>query len=902
MSSDRTSDPERQREGMKIMGQKSFGMDLTTIDQVDHYHWLHQELLQLVKSDYGIFDFIEKSFLDGLWFWDLQNPEHEWMSESFWTTLGYDPSTRKHLASEWQDIINQDDLKLATENFQKHCADPSHPYDQLVTYRHKTGKTLWIRCRGMAIRDEDGTPVRMLGAHVNVTELKEQGEKQALAEQEKTQRLFFEKQALILRELECAANIGTWEIGTQKQAVTWSLQTARIHEVPDDYLPDLESGLSFYKEGESRRAITEAVGKGMEDGTPWDLELELVTAKGRQIWVRTLGRPEMTDGVCIRLFGVFQDITDTKSLKTQLDEKNELERALSLNQNIRAELQRFKDTLDRTLDCVFIMDAKTFRFIYVNQGACAQLSYSSSELLKMHAYDIKPHYNTHGKFYKLVAPLLNNQAPRLQFQTLHRHRDGFDIPVEIALQLIAFEGSEPRFVAIVRDVTEQLRQQQKIEHLAYYDSLTNLPNRWSVRQKIETSMNMCLQEGTFSALLLMDLDNFKAVNDTLGHRAGDELLCEIATRLAQILEERDSVSRLGGDEFLMVLDHLSANPDTALSQARDVGDQILASVAKPLEAFGSAKDISTSVGIVLYQDANIPSSELMRMADIAMYDAKKSGKNCLSIFDKQMQQNLLAEEKLTVELREALSRESEIVPWLQPKVNEHGRFIGFEALVRWEHPVHGVMSPGQFITLAEGNNMIVALGDQVLLKSCEFMSALYAEFSISDLSIAVNVSQKQLSMPDFPDKVESILSKTGLPGPMLKLEITESVIAENIEQSIERMERLRRLGTQFSLDDFGTGFSSLSYLRQLPIDEVKIDRSFVESLLMDEEGYAMVRSILHMANSLNLSVVAEGIERDEQWQKLKELGCKAFQGYLFSRPMSLQESWEVIQKMVLNEV
>jgi EAL domain-containing protein (putative c-di-GMP-specific phosphodiesterase class I) len=292
----------------------------------------------------------------------------------------------------------------------------------------------------------------------------------------------------------------------------------------------------------------------------------------------------------------------------------------------------------------------------------------------------------------------------------------------------------------------------------------------------------------------------------------------------------------------------------------------------------------------------------MRMADIAIYDAKKSGKNCMSVFDDEMQLNLLAEEKLIVELREALLGEKEIVPWLQPKVNENGHVTGFEALVRWQHPEHGVMTPGQFIALAEGNNLIVALGDQVLLKSCEFMSALRDEFSVNDLSIAVNVSQKQLAMPDFPDKVKAVLTKTGLPAHVLMLEITESVIAENIQESIERMERLGRIGVQFSLDDFGTGYSSLSYLRELPINEVKIDRSFVESLLMDEEGYAMVRSILHMANSLNLSVVAEGIERDEQWQTLKALGCKAFQGYLFSRPKSLQDTRDAIQQRGFNEV
>jgi len=575
---------------------------------------------------------------------------------------------------------------------------------------------------------------------------------------------------------------------------------------------------------------------------------------------------------------------------------------ISESEDAKVELQRFKDTLDKTADCVFMFDVDMLRFIYVNQGACDQLGYAASELLEMHPFDIEPHYNTPDKLRELVAPLLGGDVSNLRFQTFHRGADGHDIPVDITLQLIVCEGKEPRFVAIVRDITQQVRQQQQIEHLAYYDSLTNLPNRRSVHEKIDASMNACSKEGTFGAVLLMDLDDFKIVNDTWGHRAGDDLLCEVAAQLSQTLEVGDFVSRLGGDEFLIIIDHLSSDSDAALRRVNDVTDRIMASVAKPIEALSGLKHLSISVGVVLYRDARVSASELMRMADIAMYDAKKSGKNCMSVFDDEMQLNLLAEEKLIVELREALLGEKEIVPWLQPKVNENGHVTGFEALVRWQHPEHGVMTPGQFIALAEGNNLIVALGDQVLLKSCEFMSALRDEFSVNDLSIAVNVSQKQLAMPDFPDKVKAVLTKTGLPAHVLMLEITESVIAENIQESIERMERLGRIGVQFSLDDFGTGYSSLSYLRELPINEVKIDRSFVESLLMDEEGYAMVRSILHMANSLNLSVVAEGIERDEEWQTLKALGCKAFQGYLFSRPKSLQDTRDAIQQRGFNEV
>ncbi|WP_084407386.1 PAS domain-containing protein [Aestuariibacter salexigens] len=279
-------------------------------------HRLYLELRELLRSDDRIFDFIEHSSLDGLWFWDLENPEHEWMSAKFWTTLGYDPSSKQHLASEWQEIINQDDLKLAVENFEKHCADPTYPYDQIVRYTHSSGRTVWIRCRGMAIRDENGKPIRMLGAHTDVSALKEQELERV--DKETQQKLAFKKQALLLDDLERTANIGTWEVDLIAQTVTWSPETKRIHEVPNDYQPTLETGINFYKEGESRRRITEAVELGISNGTPWDLELELVTATGREIWVRALGKPEFVDGECVRLFGVFQDISRQKEVEHQL--------------------------------------------------------------------------------------------------------------------------------------------------------------------------------------------------------------------------------------------------------------------------------------------------------------------------------------------------------------------------------------------------------------------------------------------------------------------------------------------------------------------------------------------------------------------------------------------------------
>ena len=563
------------------------------------------------------------------------------------------------------------------------------------------------------------------------------------------------------------------------------------------------------------------------------------------------------------LVAALQDITDSEAAR------------LSLN--------RFRKTLDSTLDCVFMFDAQTLQFFYVNQGAVDQLGYTTNELLKLHPYDVKPLF-PEAEFRKMIAPLLNGEVRRLNFQTVHRHKDGHDLPVDIFLQYVSLEDEPARFIAIVRDITEQQQHKEEIEHLAYFDPLTNLPNRSLIALKLEDCLRSCSETGRFGALMLTDLDDFKTINDTLGHRDGDRLLIEISDRFANVLGDRHSISRLGGDEFLVVTTTPHRDYNAAYKQVSNLAEQLLAAAALPTGALDRAPSISTSLGFVLFNDDSISASELMRMADVAMYDAKKKGKNQISLFDDTMQKELLEEHQLTADLNKALSAESEIVPWFQPKVDRDGRLNGFEALARWHHPERGLLNPASFIELAEKKNLIVPLSDQILMQTCRQMSSWRAQFSMDDWTVSVNISQSQLAMCDFPEKIANVLATTGLPASALILEVTESVLAENIDANIRQMGRLRAMGVRFSLDDFGTGYSSLSYIRQLPIDELKIDRSFVNTLLADPETHSIVEVILLLAASLKLDVIAEGIEQNEQWQALLDLGCTGFQGFFFSRP------------------
>ncbi len=564
------------------------------------------------------------------------------------------------------------------------------------------------------------------------------------------------------------------------------------------------------------------------------------------------------------------------------------------SEEIRLDLKRFRMTLDSTLDCVFMFDAQTLRFFYVNQGAVDQLGYTPTELLELHPYDVKPLYSE-SEFRQMIAPLLNGEIRRLNFQTVHRHKNGHDLPVDVAIQYVKMENEPARFIAIVRDITQQQQYKEEIEHLAYFDPLTNLPNRSQIALTLERCLHNCAESGYFGALMLTDLDDFKTINDTLGHRDGDQLLVEISDRFANVLGDRHSISRLGGDEFLVVINTCHRDYNAAFEQVSHMAEQLLAAAALPTATLGEAPSISTSLGFVLFNDDSISASELMRMADIAMYDAKKKGKNHVSLFDNIMQKELVEEHQLTADLKRALAAENEIVPWFQPKVDRDGRFIGFEALARWHHPERGLLNPISFIGLAEKKNLIVPLSDQILIKTCRQMSRWREQFSIEDWTVSVNISQSQLAMCNFPDKIARALAETGLPASALMLEVTESVIAESIEASVQQMGRLRSMGVRFSLDDFGTGYSSLSYIRQLPIDELKIDRSFVNTLLSDPETHSIVKVILSLADALKLDVIAEGIEHEEQWQVLQGLGCSGFQGYFFSHPQPPEVILEKLQ-------
>jgi diguanylate cyclase (GGDEF)-like protein len=441
---------------------------------------------------------------------------------------------------------------------------------------------------------------------------------------------------------------------------------------------------------------------------------------------------------------------------------------------------------------------------------------------------------------------------------------------------------------IGRDISERKRAEDETQRLAFYDTLTGLPNRRLLMDRLAHAQVTSARSRHHGALLFIDLDNFKDLNDTLGHDVGDQLLEQVALRLVTCLREGDTAARFGGDEFVVMLEDLVDGEAEAGSQAEVVAEKILARLGAPYELVGRQHSSTPSIGITLFCGTAVSVDELLKRADVAMYQAKAAGRNTLRFFDPAMQAAVLARAALDADLRQGLQRD-ELLLHYQPVVNGGNRIVGYEGLLRWRHPQRGMVTPGDFIGLAEQTGLILPIGQWVLHTACRQLVAWEAQPATRALTLAVNVSARQFRQADFVSQVLAALDETGADPQRLKLEITESVLISDVEDAIRKMSVLRERGVRFALDDFGTGYSSLSYLKRLPLDQVKIDQGFVRDVLTDPNDAAIVRTILALARSMDLQAVAEGVETEGQRQFLLDNGCTVFQGYLFGRPGPLGE-------------
>ena len=588
------------------------------------------------------------------------------------------------------------------------------------------------------------------------------------------------------------------------------------------------------------------------------------TRDGRTLEVRTTA---VEDGGLVRTFA---DVSDYVRVEAELRESE----------------ARFRSLSDLSSDWYWETDA---RGCFVQLAGDLRINgITQADVLGRTRWELGA-LNMNEADWATHRAVLASKQPFRDLELQRRRPDGTLHWISVSgVPLLDGQGALRGYRGVGRDITERKGVESQIERLAFYDALTGLPNRRLLVDRLQRTLKTVARRPLHGALLFIDLDNFKDLNDTQGHDQGDELLVQVAQRLQGCVRATDTVARFGGDEFAVLLEDLSTDAAQASAEAALVASYIITTLGKPY-AMGHESDIgyhsTPSIGIALFgphQPCSV--DELLKHADLAMYQAKAAGRNTQRFFDPEMQAAARARSVLETELRRGLQQQ-EMQLYFQPVVDCSGQLQGAEALVRWYHPQRGVVAPAEFIGMAEQTGLILPLGQWVLEAACQQLVAWSRTRLTRALFLSVNVSVRQFRQADFVEQLLQVLQQTGANPERLKLELTESLLLTDVEDVIARMQQLRERGVGFSLDDFGTGYSSLSYLKRLPLDQLKIDQGFVRDVLTDPNDAAIVRTILALANSLDLGVVAEGVETPGQLEFLKQHGCPAFQGYLFGRPM-----------------
>ena len=590
---------------------------------------------------------------------------------------------------------------------------------------------------------------------------------------------------------------------------------------------------------------------------------------GKYLWTQYI--PDVENQQIEGLFVVATDITKRKLAELALQESALHTQAV----------------LDNMFDGVITIniDGQIESF---NAAASRIFEYSPDEVMGKNVSLLMPsHFKSQHETYlhrheTFEGPLLNTLR---EVEGLRKNGEVF--PMSLSISKVMRAG-RITFVGLVRDISQQRQDEEEIYRLAFYDPLTNLPNRRLLYDRLQQAMITSSRTDQHGALMFLDLDYFKQLNDSLGHDLGDILLQQVAARLQNCIREGDSVARMGGDEFVMLMEALSPYPNEAASQAEMIADKVLKSLSDPYKLREHSYLITPSIGIVLFWHQTDSIEELLKKADVAMYQAKNAGRNTARFFDPTMQAAVSVRVELEKNMRVALTKQEFLLHY-QLQVDRDGTPIGVEALMRWNHSEHGMISPAAFIPLAEETGMILPLGQWVLETACMQLVEWAKSPHTANWCMSVNVSIIQFSHPDFVANVKAALQKTGANPHYLKIELTESMLAKDVEEVIVKMVEIKSLGVTFSLDDFGTGYSSLSYLKRLPLDQLKIDQSFVRDLLTDPNDATIARTIVALGHSLGLSVIAEGVETAEQRNLLAEMGCDAYQGYYFARPTEAED-------------
>lgn len=565
-----------------------------------------------------------------------------------------------------------------------------------------------------------------------------------------------------------------------------------------------------------------------------------------------------------------------------------VQRHLSMAYQLRVSEQKLRRMLETAQEGFWMADL-LHRTQEVNSALCRMLERQREEIIGISLLDFLDERNQQIFIAAAGIGLNVADAGARRFELALQRPDGSALACEFSVNRMDDETGKPiGMFALITDITQRKQAEDQIRNLAFYDALTQLPNRRLLLDRIGHAMTHSQRSGQFGAVLFLDLDNFKSINDTQGHDVGDLLLKQVARRLLACVRENDTVARIGGDEFVVLLEGLHHEQGRAAEQVETVAEKLRIAINRPFDLQGREFHTTPSIGISLFFNHEIGVDELLKRADVAMYQSKDAGRNVIRFFEPSMQSELDGRMALVADLRQAAPLRQLQLDY-QPQVDLDGRIFGAEALLRWRHPQFGLISPAVFIPIAEESNLILDLGQWVLHAACLQIKRWRGNSATSELRLAVNVSARQFRQREFVQQVEAELNESGINPALLKLELTESLVLHNVADTIATMHALKKMGIGFAMDDFGTGHSSLSYLKQLPLDQLKIDQSFVRDVASDPNDAAIVKTIIAMARGLGLDVIAEGVETSAQLEFLRLHGCRSFQGYLFSRPVSPAE-------------
>ncbi len=776
----------------------------------------------------------------GSWAYDL-NGRMTWSDESY-RVFGVSPENFALNTQSFIKLLHPDD-QAAMQAWIELCLAGENPAARLFRAIRADGSVHDIEARGALLADADGKPHHLSGTFQDVTERRRVEQELQLA------KFVLDNAPININYLDSAACI-RYVNKISCETLGYTQEELLQMSIPDiDPLFPFNVWAAHWQDLKNNRSVPVETQHRRKNGEIFPIEVVANYVK--------FGDKEYN-------VAFDWDISERKKIETDL---------------------RIAATAFESQESMMITDADGV-ILRVNNAFTKSTGYTAAEVIGKTPSILKSGRHDAAFYAAMWASV--NQNGTWHGEIWDKRKNGEIFPKWLTISAVkSDDGGVTHYVGSHIDITERKAAEEEIKELAFFDPLTRLPNRRLLYDRLERALAASVRNGREGVLLFIDLDNFKTLNDTLGHNVGDLLLQQVARRLLSCVRDCDTVARLGGDEFVVILEDLGSQSLEAATKAEAVGEKILYSLGLPYFIASQECRSTPSIGATLFNSSHQQIDELLKQADIAMYQAKTAGRNTLRFFNPEMQESINVRSALEGELRTALEQQ-QFQLYYQIQVDSSHRPLGAEALIRWIHPERGAISPMRFIPLAEEIGLILPIGQWVLETACAQLKAWEQDVLTRNLSLSLNVSAKQFHQEYFASQVQETIQRHGIKPELLKLELTESMLVEDIEKTICCMKTLNKIGIRFSLDDFGTGYSSLQYLKRLPLEQLKIDQSFVKDIAIDDNDKAIINTIIAMAHSMGINVIAEGVETEAQRQQLLQSRCNQFQGYLFSKPVPIE--------------